>query len=149
MPFHLCNITSTFILTVKILCDYHPWGTFMTPVQYWKWVTASQAVTDRRESSQDGKGGNSKHRKLWDVMHIHDINLHLDCERKWRETIKKTNPIHMQKRMSYMCSLLRAWGAVKSTAVSPDRASKEMKQIAADMEKGKGRKVSTDWQMNP
>lgn len=28
VPLHMHNIISTFTLTVKIPCDYHPWGTF-------------------------------------------------------------------------------------------------------------------------
>lgn len=51
-----------------------------------------------RETFQYGMGGDSKYRKLWDFMHIHAINLHLNCERKCGEMIKK-NP----KQNTYTC----------------------------------------------
>lgn len=43
----------------------------------------------------------------------------------------------MQKCLFYMCKLLSAWGVVKSMAVLPDWASKQLKQISVDMQKGK------------
>lgn len=63
-------------------------------------LSDSKPGSDRKEREEEsipyGKGGNSKSRKLWDFMYIRDIILHLNCERKCGEMMKKQN-IHMQK----------------------------------------------------
>lgn len=107
VPFHMCNIISTFILTVKIPCDYHPWGTSMTPFQTPCIRIERQRVRQwwkerERARWESGRGVARASTELWDVMHIHENHLHLSCERKCGKMIKKKTHTHAEAFVLYV-----------------------------------------------
>lgn len=147
VPFLLRNMISMFILTVKILWDYHPWGTFMTPFQT-PWIGIEQRAREWwRESVRERVGG----KRNEGVATASTTSPRISCIFMsiiyiWavRESVEKWKKNQTQNKthaacLFYMCKLLRAWGVGNSMAVLPDWASKHHRK----------EKKSADWQTNP
>lgn len=154
-------VISTFILTVKILCDYRPWGTFIPDSRYWNWVTAKQAVTERTEEEREGGRELSMEKvatastESSGILCIFMTLIYMWTVRtsveKWHNKRKKkthTNKTHTCRGVCSICASCSVpeelWKAGLSYLIEHPNSQGRFQQT---WKKGKRRTVGTGWQM--